>query len=130
MRRSLLEPADFLSKDERLISVLEELSKDYRLICVTNNPVLPARKTLEAIGISDLIPEIVGLDTCGKSKPAQEPFEKALSLTNSRPEECLAVGDRYDMDIALPLEMGMGGILVSGVCDVYELPKVLKNKPA
>lgn len=127
MRRTLLEPANFLSKDERLISVLEELRKKYKLICVTNNPVLPARKTLEAIGISNLIPEIVGLDTCGKSKPAREPFEKALELTNSRSEECLAIGDRYDMDIALPLEMGMGGILVSGVCDIYKLPELLKK---
>ena len=38
---------------------------------------LPARKTLEAIGIASLIPDIIGLDTCGKSKPALEPFQLA-----------------------------------------------------
>ncbi|MDR2796887.1 MAG: HAD family hydrolase, partial [Treponema sp.] len=32
-----------------------------------------------------------------------------------------SVGDRYDMDIALPLSLGMGGILVDGVEDVYHL---------
>ncbi len=128
-RRKLLEPADFLGRDEQLISALTVLQSKYQLICVTNNPVLPARKTLEAIGVSDFFPEIVGLDTCFKSKPALEPFKTAVerlskaSESGIKAENCLAVGDRYDMDIALPLEMGMGGILVSGVEEVYQIPK-------
>ena len=128
-RRQLLEPADFLDRDDRLIETLKILQEKYQLICVTNNPVLPARKTLDAIGISGFFPEIVGLDTCLKSKPAVEPFQTAVDrLSKSAGEEikaenCLAVGDRYDMDIALPLEMGMGGILVSGVEEVYQIVK-------
>ncbi len=126
-RRELLEPADFLGRDEQLIETLKNLQLKYQLICVTNNPVLPARKTLEAIGISDFFPEIVGLDTCLKSKPAVEPFQTAVdwlsksSDVSVKAENCLAIGDRYDMDIKLPLEMGMGGILVSGVEEVYQI---------
>ena len=132
-RRELLEPADFLGRNEQLIETLKNLQSKYQLICVTNNPVLPARKTLESIGISDFFPEIVGLDTCLKSKPAIEPFQTAVEwlsksacdrgLEGISAENCLAVGDRYDMDIKLPLEMGMGGILVSGVEEVYQIPK-------
>lgn len=124
-RRELLEPADFLGRDERLIETLKGLQEKYQLICVTNNPVLPARKTLDAIGISEFFPEIVGLDTCFKSKPALEPFETAIERLGGgiKAENCLAVGDRYDMDIKLPLEMGMGGILVSGVEEVYQISK-------
>ena len=121
MRRTLLEPKNFLSKDEKLIQTLKVLGAKYKMICVTNNPLLPARKTLDALGVSEFFPEIVGLDTCGKSKPALEPFEKALELTQSKAEECLSIGDRFDMDISLPLKMGMGGILVSGVKDIYTL---------
>ena len=124
-RRELLEPADFLGRDDRLIETLTALQSKYQLICVTNNPVLPARKTLDAIGVSDFFPEIVGLDTCFKSKPALEPFQTAVERLGDgiKAENCLAVGDRYDMDIALPLEMGMGGILVSGVEEVYQMVK-------
>ena len=68
------------------------------------------------------------MDTSGKSKPAQEPFELALKETGSKAEECLSVGDRYDMDLSLPLEMGMGAILVGGVKDVYLLPEILKEQ--
>ena len=128
-RRELLEPADFLRRDEKLIDELIILQKKYQLICVTNNPVLPARKTLDALGISDFFPEIVGLDTCFKSKPALEPFETAVerlsksSESGVKAENCIAIGDRYDMDIALPLKMGMGGILVNGVEEVYQIQK-------
>lgn len=127
-RKKLLEPADYFGKDEKLISAMQELSEKYNLVCVTNNPVLPARKTLEAIGVSDFIPEIIGLDTCFKSKPAKEPFLLAAEKCCSKPEECLAVGDRYDIDVALPLDLGMGGILVTGVEEVYRLSYVINSE--
>lgn len=124
-RNDLMRPEDFLVRDEKLICELQILSKKYKLICVTNNPVKPARKTLEVIGISDFFEHIVGLDTCYKSKPAREPFEKALEITKTAAENAVAIGDRYDLDIELPLRMGMGGIEVSGVEDVYDLNKIL-----
>lgn len=120
-RKELLEPADFLNTDEKLKDLLKLLVKKTKLVCVTNNPVLPARKTLEALGVSEFFPEIIGLDTCFKSKPAVEPFEKAVEYLGVRPEACVAVGDRYDLDIAIPLDMGMGGILVTGVEEVYQI---------
>ena len=97
------------------------LNQHFKLIAVTNNPVFPARKTLQAIGISDFFPKIVGLDTCFKSKPAVEPFMEALKILCEKAEDCLAVGDRYDIDIAVPLELGMGGIVLNGVEEVYQL---------
>ena len=124
-RKTLLEPANFLEKDIKLYEELKILQKDLRLICVTNNPVLPARKTLDALGISEFFPEIVGLDTCYKSKPALEPFMKACQILKLDAENCLAIGDRYDMDISLPLEMGMGGILVKGVEEIYNLHSII-----
>lgn len=124
-RKTLLEPSDFLSEDKVLQETLKFLSDKYKLICVTNNPVLPARKTLEALGISDFFPDIVGLDTCLKSKPAIEPFETAVKKLGLKVEQCIAVGDRYDLDVDLPLKMGMGGILVNGVNDVYKLKDII-----
>lgn len=124
-RKNLLEPKNFLSYDGKLVKTLTELSKKLKMICVTNNPILPAKKTLEAIGVLDFFPKIVGLDTCHKSKPAKEPFLTAVEWLGEKNENCIAVGDRYDLDIDLPLEMGMGGVLVSGVEEVYKLPAVL-----
>jgi phosphoglycolate phosphatase/putative hydrolase of the HAD superfamily len=38
------------------------------------------------------------------------------------------VGDRYDVDIAPALELGMGGILVEGVEEVYSLKGFLNGE--
>lgn len=124
-RRELLEPKNFLSRDERLQETLRALSKKFNLICVTNNPVEPARKTLVALGVENLIVKIIGLDTCNVSKPAQEPFLLAAEECGCDANECLSIGDRFDLDIAVPLGLGMGGVLVDGVEDVYKLPDFL-----
>lgn len=124
-RETLLEPKDFLTRDEKLIAILTEFSKKYKMICVTNNPVLPAFKTLQAIGIDKLIPDIIGLDTCHKSKPSREVLNLAAEKTGAKFDECLSVGDRFDIDLSLALEMGMGGVLVNGVEDVYKLADII-----
>jgi phosphoglycolate phosphatase/putative hydrolase of the HAD superfamily len=126
-REDLLEPAEYLIPDAGLQDTLIELSRRYLLVAVTNNPVIPARKTLDALGVSVFFPHVIGLDTTGVSKPHEKPFLAAAKWANAGVKECLSVGDRYDIDIALPLEMGMGGILVDGVEDVYALPELLTD---
>src|SRR5574344_1650967 len=127
-RKTLFSPEKYLHKDEKLIATLSKLAQTKKLICVTNNPVDPARRTLKALGIDSLIPNIIGLDTCGKSKPAREPFELAAQTAGVPFAECIAVGDRYDIDVALPLRMGMGGIVVSGAEEIYMLPELLDKQ--
>lgn len=130
-RKNLFNPFEYLKKDERLIETLKNLSSRFYLICVTNNPVLPAKKTLEALGVLEFFPNVIGLDSTKKSKPAKEIFDLAVNLAGKHTaqkikyENCISIGDRYDIDLALPLKLGMGAILVDGVKDVYELPNFL-----
>jgi len=124
-RNELLKPEHYLSEDIRLRSTLELLARRFTLAVVTNNPVPLAKRTLKTLGVGDMFHTIVGLDTCGVSKPHMDPLTKAVVMCGTMPEICISVGDRYDIDIALPLELGMGGILVDGVEDVYSLPELL-----
>ena len=45
----------------------------------------------------------------------------ALEKLGLEAKDCVAVGDRFNIDVELPLKMGMGGVLVEGVEDVYNL---------
>jgi phosphoglycolate phosphatase/putative hydrolase of the HAD superfamily len=123
-REELLQPECYLAVDGQLRRALEQLESRFTLAVVTNNPVSIAARTLIALGVEDLFRVIIGLDTCGVSKPHAQPLIRAAMLCGTGPESCVSVGDRYDIDIALPLELGMGGILVDGVKDVYTLPQV------
>lgn len=125
-RKELTHPENYLSFDEALADSLKELAAVYRLLCITNNPASIGCKTLEILGAQPFISEIIGFDTCKTAKPDPKVFELALKRAATPVEQCISVGDRYDIDIAVPLEMGMGGILVSGVQDVYKLKNVLE----
>jgi len=127
-REELYEPALFIKEDEKLKMALERLSKSFVLGVVTNNPVLVARKTLAVLGVETCFPLIIGLDTCMTPKPHRIPYEKFSELSHCPPETCVSVGDRYDIDLDIPLSMGMGGILVNGVEDVYCIPELLNNR--
>jgi phosphoglycolate phosphatase/putative hydrolase of the HAD superfamily len=130
-REELYEPARYLKADPKLRETLISISaaSPLTLAILTNNPVLVARKTLACLGVEDLFPVIVGLDTCGVSKPHEKPLRKAAELCGVPLETCVSVGDRYDIDIALPLELGMGGVLVDGVEDVYGLKRLFPHRP-
>jgi phosphoglycolate phosphatase/putative hydrolase of the HAD superfamily len=122
-REELYEPEKYLRADPALRSALEGLSSRYKLALVTNNPLSIAERTLVCLSVRDLFFVIVGLDTCLVSKPHEAPFLKAAELLGFPPSECVSVGDRYDIDIALPLALGMGGILVDGVEDVRSITR-------
>lgn len=127
-RKELLEPARFLSEDKLLQKTLSALSEKYKLLCVTNNPILPARKTLAALGVENFFLDVIGLDIFKKSKPAHEPFLLAAEKCGVLPQECMSVGDRYDIDLAPAAELGMRTLLVSGVQDVYRLGEQLISR--
>lgn len=126
-REQLLAPEHYLHPDAQLKETIQVLRQQFTLICVTNNPVAAARRTLAAIGADALLPDIIGLDTCGASKPSRKVLELAAERTATPFSQCLSVGDRYDIDVALPLELGMGGIVVTGVEEVYKLPQLLDS---
>ncbi len=125
MRKDLVQPEKYLFIDNKLVEILSELSKKFSLICVTNNPVSVARKTLACLGVDMILTEIIGLDTFNASKPDIRMYQLATKRLNVKIEDCISIGDRFDIDLATPLEMGMGAILVDGVEDVYKIPSVI-----
>ena len=124
-RERLIEPAAWLEPDAALDAALAALGKRFRLAAVTNNPRLVALKGLAALGVAGRFEAVVGLDDTFRSKPAREPFELAARLLAVPITECVSIGDRHDVDLAVPLELGAGGILVDGASDVYRLPALL-----
>jgi phosphoglycolate phosphatase/putative hydrolase of the HAD superfamily len=127
MREELYRPEEFLHEDGELRKAMLLLAARFSLGLYTNNPVLVARKTLACLGVEDCFPVIVGLDTCLVSKPNELSLRKTVELLGTDITSCVSIGDRYDIDLALPLKLGMGGILVDGVSDIYRLPEIFAN---
>lgn len=124
-REEEIRPRDWLAPDAALRGALGKLGRDYRLLALTNNPRKVGLESLEALGVSGLFSGIMGLDDTGESKPSSRPFEIICERMEADPRLCISVGDRMDVDIEPALALGMGGILVDGVNDLYALPGIL-----
>ncbi|MFP4329431.1 MAG: HAD family hydrolase [Alkalispirochaetaceae bacterium] len=119
-REELLNPEEYLVEDRELRDALAGVSH-LALCAVTNNPISLGRRTLETLGVGDLIPVVSGLDTAGASKPDPRPFEIALEFLALPPAEILAIGDRYEIDLEPIVELGGAGALVEGRKDLLAL---------
>jgi len=125
LRRRAIRPEDYLTEDPELAATLTELSSAYRLVLVTNNPSDVAVRTLEVLGVRPFFPRIIGLEEAGHSKPHPAAFDLAYRALDLPGAEVVSVGDRYPVDLEVPLGRGSGGILVESMDDVYALPGVL-----
>ncbi|MEI6873596.1 MAG: HAD family hydrolase [Spirochaetota bacterium] len=128
-REELIHPADWLSPDPRLASCLALLASRFRLALVTNNPRSVGEKSLEALGAGSAFELVLGLDDSLRSKPDPASFALALQRLGLAGEACISIGDRQDIDIVPALSLGMGGILVGGVAEIYGLPRFFAIAP-
>jgi FMN phosphatase YigB (HAD superfamily) len=124
-REEEIVPSAWLRPDPRLDSALALLEKRFRLAVLTNNPRKVGRSNLEALGVAGRFELVVGLDDSLESKPARGPFLAVCSRLGLAPGSCVSIGDREDVDLSTPMELGMGAILVNGVEDLYRLPELL-----
>ncbi len=125
LRRRAIRPEDYLDEDLRLRGALKLLASRFRLVLVTNNPSDVAVRTLAVLGVSDLFPRIIGLEESGHSKPHPAAFDLAYQYLGVPPPTVVSVGDRFPVDLEVPLARGSGGILVEAMEDVYALPELL-----
>ncbi len=124
-RKKLFKPEKYLSYDKKLVKAFKKLAAELMIIAVTNNADIIGIKTLEVLGIADFFKAVLGLDSTGVSKPHDRPFLDAARKLNLACSSIAAVGDRYNIDLEIPISLGMGGVLVENMDDVYRLPEVL-----
>jgi len=122
-----IRPAEWLTPDPRLDDTLAALARRYRLALLTNNPRSVGAASLAALGVASRFEAVIGLDDSFESKPSPLPFLKTCEVLSLPPAACVSIGDRADVDMEPALALGMGGILVDGVEDVYRLPELLKR---
>jgi FMN phosphatase YigB (HAD superfamily) len=125
-REKLFFPEKYLHYDNQLVQAFSRLRNQCKIIAVTNNADNIGWKTLEVLGIKSFFINVIGLNSSMVSKPHKAPFENAQVKLELPANAITSIGDRFHIDLELPLEMGMGGILVESMEDVYDIPKILK----
>lgn len=121
-REELIHPSEWLLHDARLDETLRALAMTFPLCLVTNNPRSVALASLEALGVRRHFLTVIGLDDTQRSKPDPAPFVLASERLDLPAAVLVSIGDREDVDIRPALSLGMGGMLIASVKEVYGLP--------
>lgn len=116
-----IEPERFLVRDERVVALLERLSACFPLYIYTNNNCSLAARIMNAIGVSHLFGRVFTIEDSWRPKPDRETLERIFAETGLAAVETLFAGDRYDIDLRLPQEMGATVRLVSSLDDLLAL---------
>jgi putative hydrolase of the HAD superfamily len=121
-------PERFLSPDERVVRLLKSLGSRFELSIYTNNNRLLSARIMELIGVAGLFRQVLTIEDSWRPKPDREALEKVYRAIERKPDECLFVGDRYDIDLRLPAEMGSTVFLATSVEELFPLEKLLHGE--
>ncbi len=116
-----VEPEPFLKRDERVLDMLARLARDYSLLVYTNNNRQLAGRIMAAIGVDSHMERLFTIEYCWRSKPDRGVLENIFAEIGVAPRECLFVGDRYDVDLRLPEEMGCRSYLTKSIDELLRL---------
>jgi putative hydrolase of the HAD superfamily len=121
-------PELFLSIDERVVRLLQSLGSKYELILYTNNNRPLSIRIMGAIGVAGLFRQILTIEDYWQPKPDREILDKIYMAIGREPDECLFIGDRYDVDLRLPAALGSTVFLAKSVEELLPLNKLIHGE--
>lgn len=101
-----LRPEAYLVRDERVIRLLEVLGGQFSLYIYTNNNRVLTTRIMDYLGLDGLVRGIYTIDDTWRGKPDEGMVRRVLEEIGLAPNETLFVGDRYDVDLRVPEQLG------------------------
>jgi putative hydrolase of the HAD superfamily len=123
-----IRPELFLSRSEGVAELLQTLGARFELYLYTNNNRSLAERIMNLLGVAGLFRQVFSIEDAWRPKPDQPGLEELFRRIGKKPEECLFVGDRYDVDLKLPAEMGCAVYLVKTTDELQYLCTLLNRE--
>ena len=120
-----LRPEAYLVRDERVIRLLERLGEQFSLYIYTNNNRALTARIMNYLGLDGLVSNIFTINDTWVGKPDEGMVNRVLSETGLSPAEALFVGDRYDVDLRVPEQLGCPVYLSQNLEQLLRLEKFL-----
>lgn len=121
-----LEPNQFLQPDPHVKALVEGLGTRYTSWLLTNNNQTLTHKILACLNLEQSFKRVITINDSWRPKPDQELLDQILTELALPPEAVLFVGDRYDIDLRLPENMGCPVLLTRTIEELMQLKKLLR----
>jgi putative hydrolase of the HAD superfamily len=118
-------PAGVLQADPRVRQLLTRLAEKFELHVYTNNNRELSGRIMERIGVADLFEKIFTIEDYWRPKPDQTALAGILQSIGRSPAETLFVGDRFEVDLALPESLGCAVFETKTVAELLKLEQLL-----
>ncbi len=116
-----IRPELFLERDDGLVKALDRLSDIADLYIYTNNNRFLCGRIMACLGISGFFRRVFTIEDSWRPKPDMPALEQVFAGIGVAPQECIFVGDRYDIDLRLPASMGSPVFLVGSVVGLLKV---------
>lgn len=123
-----IDPKPFVARDEGVVGLLKALGTRFELYLYTNNNRALTAAIMSQLGIAALFRQVFTIEDYWRPKPNREALAGIFRRIGRKPEECLFVGDRYDVDLRYPAEMGCAVFLVSSTRELFPLCKLMTEE--
>ena len=123
--KGCLRPEAYLTRDERVVTLLERIAQRMPLNLFTNNNRDLTTRIIDYLGLNRLFRHIYTIDDTWKGKPDEDMLDRILAEAGLKPSEALFVGDRYDVDLRLPEQRGCPIYLSQSVEQLLRLEEIL-----
>jgi putative hydrolase of the HAD superfamily len=121
-------PELYLVPDTRVIKLLDGLARRFSLYIYTNNNRPLATRILNFLGLEGVVSDLFTIDDSWRGKPDEEMVLTVLAKTGLLPHEALFVGDRYDVDLRVPEQLGCPVFLSQSLEQLLRLEELLANR--
>lgn len=119
-------PEPFLVRDERVVALLRRLGERFDLHIYTNNDLPLASRIMDTLGIAGFFRRIFTIEDSWRPKPDRAVLADIFREIGCEPTQCLFVGDRYDIDLRLPMELGCRGFHTRTVDELLTIETILE----
>jgi len=119
-----IDPEPFLTRDEGVVELLKSLARKFELYIYTNNNQIITAAIMDSIGIGGLFRQVFTIEDFWTPKPDRGALADILRRIGRTPDECIFVGDRFDVDLRYPAELGCAVFLVSTTKDLFPLLQI------
>ena len=122
-----LRPEAHLVRDERVIRLLRRLAEKFALYIYTNNNRVLTARIMNYLGLEEVVSGIFTIDDSWRGKPDEEMVGLVLEKVGLLPNQALFVGDRYDVDLRVPEQLGCPVYLSQSLEQLLRLEELLNT---
>lgn len=125
-----LRPEAYLVRNERVIRLLKHLAERFSLYIYTNNNRPLTNRIMDHLGLNGTVHGVFTIDDEWRAKPDEGMVRKVLETIRLAPNEALFVGDRYDVDLRVPEQLGCPVYLSQNLEQLLRLEELLTPPPS